>query len=221
MKKRGKRTLAAIALTLVILGGIFAYRHFTYHPVCMGIDVSHHNNILSGNAPETYKNLDSLQFLIAKSTQGSGFVDDKFEKHRRFARQNGWKFGAYHFLTREHDASEQFENFRKAVGKDIDIIPCLDIERYDEKAWGRSEARKQLKEWNERCKAYYGVYPIVYCNEFYRIAYFHDMPNKFWISNWVTKPLLPCAIHQYTSNDETLDYDYLPFPIESILMGRE
>ena len=205
-------------VALVALCAVFAYRHFSYHPVCTGIDVSHHNDILSSDSPEAYKRLDSIQFLIAKATQGNGFVDSKYKRHRDFARKHDLKFGAYHFLTREHEASDQFDNFKKIAGKDIDIIPCLDIEGYDGKQWSRGEARKQLKEWNDRCKEYYGTYPIVYCNEFYRIAYFHDMPNKFWINNWVTRPLLDCAIHQYTSNDETLDYNYLPFPIENILL---
>lgn len=214
---KGRKTWA-ICSVILILGAIFAYRHFTYHPVCMGIDVSHYNDILSDNAPEAYKNLDSIEFLIAKATQGKGFVDSKYKRHRHLARKNNLKFGAYHFLTREHSVADQFDNFKKVVGNDIDIIPCLDIERYDDNHWTRGEARAKLKEWNEKCKEYYGTYPIVYCNEFYRLVYFPDMPNKFWICNWTTKPFLDCSIHQFKNNDETLDYNYLPFSIENILI---
>lgn len=216
--KKVRNIFLVVGSALLIIGVMFIYRHFTYHPYCMGIDVSHHNNIISLNPPDSYRALDSIQFLIAKATQGKGFVDRRYKNHRDYAKERNLKFGAYHFLTRESNTFDQFKNFKKIVGKNIDIIPCLDIERYDNNHWHRSEARKKLQEWNKLCIEYYGVYPIVYCNEFYHLVYFLDFPNKFWISNWITRPLLDCAIHQYTSNDETLDYNYLSLPIDSILM---
>lgn len=215
-----KKILLITGLIIVILLVVAAGRHFSYHPVCHGIDVSHHNNITSQVPPDAFKVLDSLEFIIAKATQGGGFVDGKYKKHREFSRKKGWKFGAYHFLTREHAVVSQFENFKNTVGRDIDIIPCLDIERYDGSHWGRREARNMLRQWNELCLNYYGEYPIVYCNDTYRIVYFGDMPNKFWINNWITKPFTDCVIHQYTSNSETLDYNYLPGAVEDILLSR-
>ncbi|MDE6682151.1 MAG: glycoside hydrolase family 25 protein [Muribaculaceae bacterium] len=210
--------LLTVGAILLVLGAWISYRHFTYHPVCMGIDVSHHNDITGKNTPEAFKSLDSIQFLIAKATQGDSFKDSEYNNYKAYAKKMRLKFGAYHFLTRNHDAYDQFDHFRKVAGREIDIIPCLDIESYDDKHWSRSEAREKLNEWNEKCKEYYGVYPIVYCNEFYRLVYFNDMPNKFWICNKVTRPLRDCVIHQYTNNHETLDYNYLPYPIENILL---
>ncbi|MBD5297632.1 MAG: hypothetical protein HDS21_06095 [Bacteroides sp.] len=211
-----------IFVLLGILGSLivwFVVSQLTYHPVCDGIDVSHYNYITSkGCVPDSYSAVDSSTFIIAKATGGASLKDSKFGAHRRYAKAKDIKFGAYHFLTREVSAKEQFEHFKSVVGYDIDIIPCLDVEKYGGKNWTYSQVRKYVKEWSELCREHYGVDPIIYCTDLYRIAFFYDMPNQFWINNWYFKPLISCAIHQYSNNGETLDYNYLNTSINNILL---
>lgn len=205
------KTILKITFGVVVLLILWQYG---YNPTCNGIDVSHYNDIdrLSADI------VADLQFIIAKATEGSTLVDRKYKKHRAFAVSKNIKFGAYHFLTKQSPVSEQFEHFKNTVGKDIDIVPCVDIEKVNNKHWGMKEARKAIKEWSELCKEYYGKYPIIYCNDFYRIAYFYDMPNQFWITNWHFRPLTKCAIHQFSNNNETLDYNYLNININEICL---
>lgn len=205
-----------IRLLLCIVTVWFVIEQLTYHPVCNGIDVSHHNNMLPwDNNPV----IDSSIFIIAKATEGSSFVDPKFNMHRNLAKAKNVMFGAYHFLTKEKTPKDQFEHFKKVVGNDIDLIPCLDVEKYANKHWGYSQLRKYVREWSALCKAYYGKYPIIYCTDVYRIVFFYDMPNQFWINNWHLKPLTTCAIHQYSNNDETLDYNHLNTDIKNLMLN--
>ncbi|MDE6236584.1 MAG: glycoside hydrolase family 25 protein [Muribaculaceae bacterium] len=213
------RIIIILLGTLCSLVAWFVIEQFTYHPVCSGIDVSHYNHITSkGRVPTSYSVADSSLFIIAKATEGSTLKDSKFYVHRQYARNKNIKFGAYHFLTRGASPKEQFEHFKRVVGHNIDIIPCLDVERYANKTWTYSQARKYVKEWSKLCKEHYGVNPIIYCTDWYRIVFFYDMPNQFWINNWYFKPLTACAIHQYTNNGETLDYNHLNTNINNLLL---
>lgn len=217
---RRKISCLLIGVICAILGW-FVIEQITYHPVCDGIDVSHYNNIVSKrDVPNSYSVVDSVLFMVAKATEGSVLKDSKFHIHKRYANERGIKFGAYHFLTREDSPKAQFENFRNVVGRNIDILPCLDIEKYGNKNWNYSQVRKYAEEWSNLCKEYYGVHPIIYCTDFYRIVFFYDMPNQFWINNWYLKPLTTCAIHQYSNNGETLDYNHLNTDINNLLISN-
>ncbi|MDE6416418.1 MAG: glycoside hydrolase family 25 protein [Duncaniella sp.] len=206
-----------LALTIVWS----AAKQLTYHPTCEGIDVSHHNQITANNyIHKSYSAIDSVSFIIAKATQGASFKDKKFTEHKQFAKDRNIKFGAYHFLTREESPKEQFEFYKRVVNRDIDIIPCLDVEKYGDQNWTYSQVREYVNEWSNLCKEYYGEFPIIYCTDVYRIRFFYDLPNQFWINNWYIKPLIKCAIHQYSNNEETLDYNHLNTDINNILLRK-
>lgn len=194
-----------------IIAIIITIQFKIYSPKCDGLDVSHHNALDLSKY--------DIQFIIAKATEGNRMKDRKFQKYKEYAKANDLKFGAYHFLTWETSAKEQFENYKSKVGRDIDIIPCLDIEKNKNQEWSYKRARKFAKEWSILCKEYYGVYPIIYCNDYYRAIYFYDMPNKFWICNWKGKPIIDynCVIHQYTNNNNTIDFNHLRTDIKNIL----
>lgn len=205
-----KLTIKIICVCALLLIGV---SFFNYTPTFDGVDLSHHNRIEHHS-----EKIANVAFMIAKATEGSDWVDPTYKKHKKYATKHDIKFGAYHFLSKTSPISDQFNLFRKTVGKDIDIIPCVDIEKTAGKHWSRRQARKAIKEWSDSCLSYYGRYPIIYCNDYYRIFYFLDMPNPFWISNWHTRPLTNCVIHQYTSNDETLDYNHLMTDLTNILL---
>ena len=127
------------------------YKHF------IGIDLSHHNSIADWSQL-------SVDFIYLKATEGTGWVDPKFQF--RLSEACKWEIpvGAYHFMTTASSAKDQFESFKAAVPKDkIDLIPVLDIERQSK---GHLLSKKQLQqhvlEWCRSCKQYYGSYPIIY-----------------------------------------------------------
>ena len=66
-----------------------------------GIDVSNNNGPL--NLETGFSHLD---FVIAKCTESTKFVDTSFNNYERQAANNGIVFGAYHFLRAEHLAGE-------------------------------------------------------------------------------------------------------------------
>ena len=198
----------------------FIVTQLRYSPTCDGIDVSHYNYITtkSSNVPSSYSAIGQSTFLIAKATEGTTIIDSKYNTHKQFARTKNLKFGAYHFLSKTSSAKDQFEHFKRVVGKDIDLVPCLDVERYNHSDWSLSQVRSYVKEWSELCMDYYGVYPIIYCTDLYRWVFFFDMPNQFWINNTLCKPLTKCVIHQFSHNDETLDYNHLMTDITDIML---
>lgn len=66
-----------------------------------GIDVSNHNGKLNLNV-----GLQGLQFVIAKCTEGTGFVDPTYTYYQQTTRNMGLHFGAYHFLHAENLSGE-------------------------------------------------------------------------------------------------------------------
>lgn len=62
-----------------------------------GIDVSNNNGLLDLSVGFTH-----LDYVIAKVSESTNFVDPTFSHYRAEAAQNGAEFGAYHFLHAEH-----------------------------------------------------------------------------------------------------------------------
>lgn len=209
-----KHLLKLAGIVLLVVVGLYAVDRMLYSPVMDGIDVSHHNVDNGFTMPSP-----APRFIIAKATEGSVSRDPSFVELRRMARRSGAMFGAYHFLSTETPATMQFQNFEQVVGDNIDIIPILDVERHDGmRNLTVSEMRHLVRQWSKLCRERYGVEPIIYCNDWYRVKYFLDFPNRFWICNLICKPLTPAAIHQYTHNGNTLDYNHLMVPMSDILL---
>lgn len=201
-------------MVVLVAAGVYTVDRLAYTPTMDGIDVSHHNVDHGFIMPEP-----EPRFIIAKATEGSVMRDRNFIELRRIARFADAMFGAYHFLSTATPASIQFANYVETVGDNIDIIPILDVEKHaGMRNLSRKEMRALVREWSRLCKERYGEYPIIYCTDLYRIRYFLDFPNKFWICNLWTKPLTPAVIHQYTHNGNTLDYDHLLVPLSDILL---
>ena len=59
---------------------------------CNGIDVSNNNGRL-----DLTRGFSGLDFVIAKATEGTAFVDDTLAWYHSQARAAGSLFGAYHF----------------------------------------------------------------------------------------------------------------------------
>ncbi len=68
-----KITFVLIAALVIALG----VWHFSYSPSCDGKDVSHYNTVNSST-----KGINSINFMIAKATEGRNHVDAKYLRYK-------------------------------------------------------------------------------------------------------------------------------------------
>jgi len=87
-----------------------------------GIDISHHNTVADWSKVK-------VGFIYAKATEGKSHKDRKYRSYHRNATKRGIPFGAYHFLSIDVSAKQQFLNFRNSVHRgSTTLLPMLDIE---------------------------------------------------------------------------------------------
>lgn len=160
--KRKSKSLWPRVITvglLVLLAGL-AYYLYSGQSGVRGIDVSHHQGNIDW---EVVGEADDLKFAFIKATEGERMHDKLFTQNLHGARNARLKVGAYHFFLPGVDGKTQFENFRKVVGKDIDLKPVLDLEetkaKIDDDAY-----RHEVSAYIENCEKYYGCKPIVYAS---------------------------------------------------------
>ena len=210
-------SIRKIRMAAILFGFIFinwmALRLFIPKEGVLALDVSHHNSKVSGHV-ENFR----PALLIAKATEGVTFKDPKFDYHYKLAKETKTNFGAYHFLSFDVDIKKQFDNYLKTIklnsssrqGYKINIRPILDVENNPGKGkMGYSELRRMVREFGELCFKEFHCYPIIYCDEFYRICYFLKGFDQylFWVRNTLTNPLLASVMHQY-KEDKKLNLDF-------------
>lgn len=86
-------------------------------------DLSHHNTVGSF---QSIKDAGILG-IIHKATQGTGFVDPKYDERRPAALSRGLLWGAYHFGT-HGDVRGQVNHFLDVVNPDPTTLLVLDFE---------------------------------------------------------------------------------------------
>ena len=126
-----------------------------------GIDVSKHQGTI--NWEELKKN-SKIKFVYIKSTEGSDYVDPKYQENIRNARKHGFKVGSYHFLSTRSSAVTQFQNFiRTAKREEQDLLPVIDVEKLS--PWTAQQLRDSLKVFADLVEDYYGCKPLIYTSE--------------------------------------------------------
>lgn len=147
-----------------------------------GIDISHHNTVTDWNKVK-------VGFIYAKATEGKSHKDRKYRSYRRNAMKRGIPFGAYHFLSTDVSAIQQFQNFRNSVPKgSITLLPMLDIE--GELPVSDDSLKSLVGGWIKECLDYYGVYPILYLSPYsiyLRLMGTHNV-NKCFLWSGITMP---------------------------------
>lgn len=117
-----------------------------------GIDISHHQNGIN------IANLD-VDFVIAKATEGVGYVDECCDKFYQQAKKAGKKLGVYHFARPDlgNSAEAEAEWFLKNIkGYINEAILVLDWER------GNLNNPNWVKVFCDKVKNETGVKPVVY-----------------------------------------------------------
>lgn len=135
-RRRARVLLTALAATLVVLGVgfvltergvIWPNRLVAARYEVRGIDVSSHQGDIDW---PTIAGQD-VDFAYVKATEGSSFVDERFEENLDGARDAGLLVGAYHFFSFESSGRAQAEHVLATVPDDDGLLPvAIDVEHY-------------------------------------------------------------------------------------------
>lgn len=155
-----------------------------------GIDVSAYQ----GNINWSVLSEQGIKFAFIKATEGSSFVDEKFNINYENANKTNLKIGAYHFFSYDSEGSTQADNFIKNVPKTDDMLPpVIDIEFYGDKYINIPDiekTQKQLQIMLEKLEEHYEKKPIIYATyksyNLYIANNFKD--NYIWIRDVYFKP---------------------------------
>lgn len=222
MKKRIKillaAALAAAMLTLLPLFLLyFGLLHLNHpsrddYPV-RGVDVSGYQGKIDWDVLADQ----GIDFAFIKATEGSSFVDRRFEANWEGVGRTDLFFGAYHFFSFESAGALQAEHFIDTVGPAIEnsLPPVIDLEYYnapDGTDLSPDTVRRELGYMIDRLTEYYGRPPILYVTEqtyadFVK-GYFPDCP--IWIRSVWRKPALPDGVWtfwQYSNRHRLDGYD--------------
>ena len=203
MKSRRKKIAALIGgiialLLAAVVALVYAVYYGYYHvngsraakyPI-RGVDVSHYQGEIDWNVLAAQ----DIQFVYIKATEGSIYVDERFAKNYREARQTDLKVGAYHFFSFDSFGLTQAENFIETVESfDGMLPPVVDVEFYGNKAENPpdpEEVQPQLQAYLDAVEDAYGLRPIIYATyeswELYVKGQFDDYP--LWIRDIWNRP---------------------------------
>ena len=94
---------------------------------CLGLDLNHWRPNLDLKAAKQ----EGIRFIITKATGGDNFEDSWYIPYRDESKAKGLPFGAYHYWRTNADPHVQAKWFFDHVGDDIDLLPVLDVEKYN------------------------------------------------------------------------------------------
>jgi lysozyme len=205
-KSPNKFLLAALFLFSLGVGGYFLYfwwmekqagfAHYAGFGISLpvdyqihGIDVSHHQSIISWEAVKEMQVRDvKLGFAVIKATEGLTRVDWQFRRNWREAKDAGIPRGAYHFFLATKSGVQQAQNFIRTVRLERgDLPPVLDVEE----TYGvrHEDVAKRVKEFLNTVEQHYGVKPIIYTGADF---YTHILGEQFddyplWVAHYIQK----------------------------------
>ena len=150
-------------------------------------------------------------FVIAKATQGTGYVSSDCSRQVEQALALGKCVGIYHYVGGGHAVGEAdyfVDNCRNWVGK---VVFCLDWESEQNAAWGNEAYLEQVA---ARVKERIGVPPVIYvqASRYQQVKAVADRQNcGLWIAQYAdmnatgyqqtpwNEGAYSCAIRQYSS----------------------
>lgn len=186
---------------------------FSFGKTVLGIDVSHHQGHIEWGKVA----LANIDFVYIKATEGTTYIDPCFHYNIKGAITAGLKVGGYHYFRMTSSATEQFNNFRKAL-KDysFELIPMIDVETSDGKS--TKELQDSLDVFIRLVKKEYGYAPMIYGTQRSYNTYCAPKYNNYHLYIGRYGPNSPeikgkgsYTIWQYT---ETAKIDGIPKPVD-------
>lgn len=178
-----------------------------------GVDVSHYQGYIDWKILSEQ----DIHFAFIKATEGSSFVDDKFEYNFTEAQKTALKVGAYHFFSFDSGAETQAANFISTVKPFEGMLPpVIDFEFYgdiESNPPERAVVCQSLQTMLDILEAYYGLKPIIYATEATYELYLADGFDDYdlWIRNVISRPKLSdkreWTFWQYTNRGKLKGYN--------------
>lgn len=147
-----------------------------------GIDISAHN----GKIDFSKLREQGIEYVYIKATEGTDFVDRRFDANARGAKKHGLPCGGYHFFRFDTDGEMQALNFLAALKRrDFSLPPAIDVEE-----WGNPDGHEtdliveRLKKMIEYMELS-GERPIIYTNK--------DGYGRFIKGNFSDYPIWICS----------------------------
>ena len=153
-----------------------------------GIDISHYQtNIDWEKVANAMIQGNPIRFVIMKSTEGTGKLDETFYENYQSAGDYGFIRGAYHFWSTKSSARDQAYYFLDKVHlNDGDLPPVLDVE-HKRPEQSTEDFQRDVLTWLHIVEDKYHVKPILYTYHKFKQQYlsapvFNDYP--YWIAHY-------------------------------------
>jgi lysozyme len=164
-----------------------------------GIDLSHHNGRIR------YEELDSLDFVFLKVTEGTTLTDKEFKKHYTAFYEKKIAIGAYHFFRFDIDGKAQARHFLKNLeGKKLQIPLVVDVEQENNPVVRREELIVRLRAFVNEVNKQTGAKTIIYTNGSGFTDFISDdfSDHTLWLSstNKWRPTMTDCTFWQFNIN---------------------
>lgn len=193
-----------------------------------GIDVSHWQGSIEWDRVKG----DGIQFTFVKATQGTNFIDDKFDENVKGALKNKIHVGAYHFAEFDtvEEAKQEAKFFIENVKEydlDYPLVLDLEINKSNVSKDQLTDAAIAFLEFLENK----GYFAVLYTGHYF---YGTDLDGKrlkpyaLWIARYNETLGMEADIWQYTSSGKVngirgsvdLNTSYRDFALEIRLMNE-
>ena len=178
-----------------------------------GPDVSNYQGTIAW--PRVRLSGHELAFAIAKSSEGTGFIDHTFVHNWHGIRERGLIRGAYHFATpgatrpsthsailaeATHEAEHMLSVLHEVGGiGEGDLPPVLDLEVSH--GLDASQLYAWVDTWVHVVASHVGRPPIIYTGGFWKSnlnAHTHAFGCPLWLAQYAERPQLPRAWEHWT-----------------------
>lgn len=161
-----------------------------------GIDLSHHNGRIN------YNELDSLDFVFLKVTEGISWKDRAFSTHYSAFIEKDMAVGVYHFFRFDLDGKEQARHFLNHLeGKEFQIPLVVDVEQENNPIVSREKVITRLRAFVKEIKRQTGLKPIIYTNGIGYSDFISDdfSDHTLWLSstNSWRPAMMDCTFWQF------------------------
>jgi lysozyme len=159
------------------------------------VDLSHHNSVADFAAAKA----DGIVGVFHKATQGSSYVDPKYESRRKQALDEGLLWGSYHFAVGGEPVG-QADHFLEVVNPGSDDLLVLDLEA---NPTGASMTIADAEEFVRRVFEVTGRWPGLYSGIYVKEMLGDDTGTVlskcwFWLAQYGEHATVPGAWSTWT-----------------------
>ncbi len=198
--------LAVILFILYFCKVILITPLFADYYKVRGVDISHYQGEIDWESI----NKQGIDFAYIKATEGSRYIDERFEENRNGISSVDILYGFYHFFSFESSGEAQAKHFISTVGNlEGCLYPVVDIEYYNSIEPEKDKITNELNVFLKCIEAEYGIKPIIYSTTKFYNEYLSEGFSGYplWIRNVYFYSFKNWVIWQYTDRKVLEGYD--------------